>query len=364
MSKYTIKDIAQIAGVSTGTVSRVLNRAGNVAPGIYQRTMDAIKQTDYKPGTPGRKVGHSAKAYRHVAADTIAVLFSDMSLEWQHNPLWATYVAGIEKACRERNFHMNIYMGDRNIATEQMAAVLAERAAGALIKTTAKAPEYFASLNNAMPVVGFGAYMPSYSIPQVSIDNNAIGVVAADQLLKLGHHKIAFVNPESNRPDFIARAQGYIEVMKREGLYDSALLLEGQLPGEYPSRPLASPGDMSWVFEHFKRHGVHPSAVIFANDWHAYGFYRTCAARGISIPDDFSVVGMDNVGTLCDILNPSLSSMELPFMDVACFAANTLIDILQGAGKHLLGRSSAHYISGRFILRDSVKDLNAVAILN
>ena len=364
MSKYTIKDIAQIAGVSTGTVSRVLNRADNVAPGIYQRTMDAIRQTDYKPGTPGRKLGHSVKASRHVAADTIAVLFSDMSQEWQHNPLWATYVAGIEKACRERNFHMSIYMGDRNAAPEQMVANLSSRVAGALIKTTLKAPEFFSSLNNAMPVVGFGAYMPSYSIPQVSIDNNAIGVLAAEQLLRLGHRKIAFVNPEANRPDFIVRAQGYIEVMKREGLYDPPLLLERQLLAAHPSRPMTSPDDMSWVLEHFKQYGIQPSAVIFANDWHAYGFYRTCAARGIIIPDDFSVVGMDNVGTLCDILNPPLSSMELPFMDVACFAANTLIDILQGAGRHLLGRASAHYISGRFILRDSVKDLNAVSILN
>lgn len=364
MSKYTIKDIAQIAGVSTGTVSRVLNRAGNVAPGIYQRTMDAIRQTDYKPGTPGRKVGHSVKASRHIAADTIAVLFPDMSKEWQHNPLWASYVAGIEKACRERNFHMNIYMGERNIAAEQMVSNLSSRVAGALIKTSLKTPELFTSLNNAMPVVGFGAYMPSYSIPQVSIDNNAIGVVATEQLLKLGHRKIAFVNPEANRPDFIARSQGYIEVMKRECLYDSALLLERRQIVEELSRPRTTPDDMGWVLDHFKQHGTEPSAVIFVNDWLAYGFYRACAARGIIIPDDFSVVGMDNVGTLCDILNPPLSSMELPFMDVACFAANTLIDILQGAGRHLLGRASAHYISGRFILRDSVKDLNTAAILN
>jgi LacI family transcriptional regulator len=271
-----------------------------------------------------------------------------MGPSWKTNELWASYMAGLERACRERHFHLVLHMGDSAATPEEIAVDLSRRAAGVLLKVTERPPAYVELLARQLPIVGFGGYNPFCRIPQVSQDNRAAGMVAAERLLQRGHRRIAFVNHELHNLHFVGRSQGYTEFMKYRGLFVPELLLENG-PAVRPqlrNEPQATPPDMTAILDQLLALPERPTAVILANDWAAYGFYKACQVRKVRIPDDFSVVGFDDVGTLCEALSPALSSVALPFGDVAYFAACNLFDLIGGAAGHTRNLASVQYLPG------------------
>ena len=360
MSEYTIKDIARMVGVSTGTVSRVLNNADNIDPELYRRTMEVIRSTNYKQGSRGRRPGQRHNSGATLPErNTIAVISPEMSPAWKTNELWSSYMAGIERACRERHFHLVMYMAGGYSSEETMVGDIFRRSSGVLLKTGSRVPDYIGQLAGQMPVVGFGAYNPSCRIPQVALDNHAAGMIVTERLLRMGHRRIAFVNRELHSSIFVSRSHGYMEVMKREGAFIPELLLEsGAATYSGRSEPQSTPPDMTDILAHLLSLPEPPTAVIFANDWMAFGFYKACQAREIRIPEDFSVAGIDDVGSLCEVLSPTLASVAMPFELVAYFAACNLFDMLNGVGRHTCNVASVQYLPGELHERASIKVLS------
>lgn len=359
MSNYTIRDIAKMVGVSTGTVSRVLNNADNVDPEIYDRTMAAIKKTNYTPGSKGRKPGSKNISREGKATNVISVVSTRMSGAWEGSSLWMKYMEGVEKACRERDFHMIMYFANPLKSDREVMGELMERSSGCLWKSSGESTGYFRKLCANMPVVGFGAYDPLQPVPQVALDDYSAGVVATEKLIKMGHTRIAFVNPESHHKMFVARGQGYVGVMKHHGLFDPAMMFE--VPTEENDErimlPQSTPPDMGVALKAFLEVSPRPTAVIFANDWAAAGFYRTCKEHGVSIPDEFSVVGIDTTDSMCELLVPRLSSVAMPFSKVAYFAAMKLIDMISGIGSYQQNEASVQYLPGVFYDRESTRQI-------
>ena len=102
---------------------------------------------------------------------------------------------------------------------------------------------------------------------------------------------------------------------------------------------------------------TNPDTVILANDWAAFGFLQACAIRGVRIPDEFSIIGMDDSGNLCTLLKPTLSSVAMPFNRVSHFAACTLCDLIDGVGVHQRNTSSVVRIPGSLKQRDSIRTI-------
>lgn len=353
MARHTIRDIASLAGVSIGTVSRVLNQADNVDPTLRQRTLDIIREINYQPSLRGRPTEQTTeRPARKKAQPVLSVVFSEMGEAWRANVLWSSYMAGIERACRERDCICMLHFAGEELTAEK---VLRARSAGVLLKTPDLAPTYLQELADELPVVLFGGYNPQLPFPQVAIDNHAAGLLAVTRLLELGHRRIVFVNHQPERSMFISRAQGALEALEKAGLAQADSLL--QLPVYTPeqhTQPQATPPDMSAVLHEVLNRPQRPTALIFANDWAALGFYHCCAERGLGIPEMFSVVGMDDNLALCGAANPPLSSLALPFEKVAYFAACQLIDMIGGAGQHQRDTASALYIPGEFRARGSI----------
>ncbi len=359
MANYTVRDIARMVGVSVGTVSRVLNNADNVDPEIHRRTMEVVKATNYKQGNRGWRPGQrrSGKS-KTVSCRTLAVVFAGNTPEWKTNALSLSYMSGVEQACRERHYNMIAYMGGSYGSSKEMFADIAQRSAGILLKVSSNSSEELEGLSNLLPTVGFGFYNPLFKIPQVALDNHSAGVIATEKLLRAGHRRIAFVNNEQYNSMFVSRAQGYMQVMMREGLFDQKFMLQsGEKHSENITAPLKSPLPMNLELEKLLNMPEPPTAIVFANDWMAFGFYKACAESGIAIPDQFSVVGIDDAGSLGEMLSPTLTTMAMPFEQVACFAAGMLIDMMEGAGAFRRGVASVQYISGEFQQRNSMKSL-------
>ncbi len=351
MAEYTIKDIARMAEVSTGTVSRVLNNAGNVDPVLYERTMKVLKSTNYL----GEKRRRSNRTdYQGDAQNKICVVSPEMDSSWSKNTLWAEYLAGVQKACSSRNYKIEVQFAAPALTPRQMAEAVSG-GSGILLKVTTKVPEFVSYLPPELPVVCFGAYNPQLRYPQITMDNRGAGMYLAEHLLGLGHRRIAFVSRVGHRM-FVARLEGYMEAMRNAGCVDEKLVIELEEVDGSVKYPTKYPPKMDQALQRLMEISPRPTAVIFANDWEAAGFYQACAAAGISIADHFSICGIDN-DPICEVLTPRLSSMELPIAETAEFATSSLLDLIEGVGIHRLNRAYVQYLPGNYHERDSVKRL-------
>ena len=358
MADYSIRDIARMAGVSVGTVRRILNNAENVDEGIRRRTMEVIRQVNYRSGRRGRRAEQRGTAPSvPERTRSIALISPGMGSAWKSNELWASYMAGIETACQERRSRLTMYMADSK--QEDIVREIVRNADGILVKMEDTLPDYVKELITLLPAVGFGAAHNFDPLPQVIVDNNAGGVIAAEELLKRGHRRIAFVNHEACNEIFIARSNGYLEVMKSEGSFRPEYLIEfsARAKTKLAVEPEQTPPDMTGVLDRLLVLPERPTAVILANDWAAFGFLQACAIRGVRIPDEFSIIGMDDSGNLCTLLKPTLSSVAMPFNRVSHFAACTLCDLIDGVGVHQRNTSSVVRIPGSLKQRDSIRTI-------
>ncbi|WP_294506251.1 LacI family DNA-binding transcriptional regulator [uncultured Victivallis sp.] len=359
MAEYSIRDIARMAGVSVGTVSRILNHAENVDEGIRRRTMEVIRQVNYRSGRRGRRAeSRTSTLPQRERTHTLALISPGMGPAWKSNDLWTSYMCGIETACQERCCRLTLYMAEAN--REEISREIIRNTDGILIKMENPLPDYLKELITLLPAVGFGATHTFDPLPQVIVDNNAGGVIATEQLLRQGHRRIAFVNHEACNEMFIARSNGYLEVMKSTGNFRPEYLIEFSPPNREEGRavdPEQTPPDMSGPLERLLALPERPTAVIFGNDWAAFGFLTACQTRGIRIPDEFSIVGMDDTGSLCNLLKPTLSSVAMPFNRVSHFATCTLCDLIDGIGIHQRNTSSMIRIPGVLKQRDSIKTI-------
>lgn len=358
MAEYSIRDIARMAGVSVGTVSRILNHATNVDEGIRQRTMEVIRQVNYRSGRRGRRAAARSVTTAPDRTRTLALISPGMGSAWKSNELWTSYMAGIEAACQERRCRLTLYMADAK--QEDITREISRNSDGLLIKMENALPDYLKELITLLPAVGFGAAHTIDPLPQVIVDNNAGGLLATERLLKLGHRRIAFINHEAFNEMFIARSNGYLEVMKSTGHFRPEYLIEFSPQNREEGRavdPEQTPPDMSEALNRLLAIPERPTAVIFGNDWAAFGFLTACRMRGIRIPEEFSIVGMDDTGSLCTLLQPTLSSVAMPFNQVSHFAACTLCDLIEGIGTHQRNTSSVIRIPGVLKQRDSIKTI-------
>ncbi len=359
MVEYSIRDIARLAGVSVGTVSRILNNASNVDEEIRQRTMDVIHRVGYRSGRRGRRAERNAAVYLPKRTYRIALLSPGMSPAWKSNDLWASYMDGIETACRERGGRITMYMADAK--QEDIVREIVRNTDGILVKVEEVLPGYVKELVSLLPAVGFGTALSLEALPQVVVDNNTSGVIAAEQLLKYGHRRIAFINHEARKNAFIARSNGYLEAMKSAGQFRPEYFFEitGKMQAQ-PAEPELTPPDMTEVLDRMLSLPERPTAVIAANDWAAFGFLRACEARGIRVPEEFSLMGMDGTGQLCSLLKPALSTVAMPFNRVSHFGCCMLCDLIDGVGLHQRNTSSVIRIPGEFQKRDSIHSIEQI----
>ncbi len=358
MTEHTIRDLAKMAGVSVGTVSRVLNEAGNIDPEIRERTLEAIRQANYQLKPRGRRPvsGAARPVNKRKALKNILVIAPEMTPEWASHELWLDYMSGVKKACQERGYAPLACMSDHFEEALAQLSGPSRIACGAMLKTGDKLLPDINKADPSAPIVGFGTYRPELPIPQVSIDDYEAGACAANALLELGHREIAFVSVDAESQRFVNRSQGFAGALKRAGVFKQELIIEERATADR-SLPQKAPPELRAQLKRLLEAPKRPTAIMFVNDWTALGFYKACEAEGLRIPEDFSVMGMDDMGA-CQLASPPLSSVALPFKDISYFAANTLFDMIEGAGRHLRGRTSVQYMPAQVRRRASLAEVN------
>ena len=351
----TIRDVASHAGVSVGTVSKIINGSRNVSPALYQRTMEAIKAKRYTPRTVTQFGNYNVpKSKSGLRTSNIGLLFYPTPLRWKSSQIYLEYLSGVESGCSARGYHPLVECIPASRCEEPPRFIAEGKVDGVLVKGQAISAEYARELGRVCPVVLLNDYNPSLQVPQVVCDNHGAASCLVDHLLGLGHRRIAFVNIQPGHGQFINRAYGYCSAMKIHRLFDPSLLIELDLFGadfDYDRMDMPS---MEPAVDAVLQLNPRPTAVIFANDWAASESYKAFRARGIRVGPDISVVGFDNLLPLCELMDPPLASVMIPFREIAELAATVLIDQIEGTPQPAAKTPHLQMIPGKVIRRDSI----------
>jgi LacI family transcriptional regulator len=314
----SIRDVAGRAGVSVGTVSNVLNRPEAVSEGTRQRVLDAIEALGFVRNESARhlRAGHSR---------TIGLVVLDIA-----NPFFTDVARGVEDAVNAEGLAVILCNSDdqRDKEAAYLDVLSEQRVQGVLITPTAEMnPALEAMRARCVPVVLLDRRATDPEQCSVAVDDVLGGRLAADHLLERGHRRIAFVGGASGLPQVQERHEG-VELAVREFLgsdshFDRALTVlspdaltvaGGRQAGEHIIGMPAS---------------RRPTAAICANDLIALGMLQEMVRHGVRVPEDFAIVGYDDIDFAAAAAVP-LSSVRKPRQELGRRAAELLLDEARG----------------------------------
>jgi len=306
----TIKEVAQHAGVSVATVSRVVNNKGYVSDDLRQRVQDAMRLLDYKPSAVARSL-------RRQESLTIGVLVPGM-----HQPFFATLAHVIQRTLFERNYRTLMCSSeeDGDKETEYVDMLVRQRVDGAIIAPTGQESEAIKMISAKIPVVLVDRDLPHIEVNRILANNYQGGYDAIEHLINLGHRRIAIIGGPPYSDAMQQRTRGADQAMHDAGLaFDPALVIMSDLI-EF---------DMGFrsALHIFKNHTPIPTAIFALNDVVAVGIMHAAAEVGLRLPDDLSVIGFDDI-PLAQYMIPSLTTIAQPIYEMGERAAQLLLNRL------------------------------------
>jgi LacI family transcriptional regulator len=337
--KHNIEDIARLAGVSRGTVSRVLNEHPSVNADTRARVLDVIEQLNYRPNFSAR----------HMRTDSSNLVgFGLITDEVITTPYAVDMIRGAQEALwMQGKVMLVVNAGYGTDLTEASLAALLERRVEGIIYATMfhRAVELPPQMSQ-VPIVLANCYATDRSHSSVVPDEHAGGYAATNALLRKGHRRIAFINlgaPPGRLPPAPAatgRLAGYQQALAEYDIPFDATLLRytDQMPSTnyrlaYELMRLSDP----------------PTAIFCGNDRTAMGCYGAFSALGLRIPDDVAVVGFDNQIGIADGLYPPLTTVQLPHYEMGQWAVQYLM-----SDKDPLAPPIQHLIDCPLVERESV----------
>ena len=301
MAQVSIKQVAEIAGVSIATVSRCINFPEQVRERTRVKVQEAILKTGYTPNT-------IAQSFRRGRTNVIMVVMPSIG-----DPFFTEVMRGIRAVVAEHEYSIIISETNFNTMTaEEVGAMMVSRQADGFILLASIFPfgnEVLARAEKRSQPAVIGCETISASladIPSVHIDNVAAAREATDFLISNGHEKIAFISGQSTSLLTKDREFGYRAAMHKAHLtIEDGWVLEGNLSIEGAATAC------SQLLEHPEQ----PTAIFCANDEMAFGCMHEIRKQGLSVPQDISVMGFDDI-RYAAVMEPALTTISQPAMQI------------------------------------------------
>jgi len=345
----TIKDIAREAGVSTATVSYVINGSKPVMPEKRQRVLDVISKTNYQPN-------RVAKSLRTQKTNSIGVLAEDI-LAFPT----ARIMNGISEYMEQTDYH--ILLSDLRMMDslfnqydqiihqkDKINQALSFLLFGAKVDAVIYIGMFDRDISgiitymNKPLVIAYSTSTDSDAC-SVTYDNEAVSAQLASSLIESGHERIAVITGLAHTAPAQLRLKGINRAFKEAGLIlDSALVRNGNWERD------SGYTCMKDLLEQ-ERESL-PTAVLAMNDLMAVGVMDALKEANISVPGDISVVGFDN-REVSEFVFPKLTTVEIDMKAIGYTAAEVVTQKLSGFGQYA-GEHSV-VIPSKLVLRDTVK---------
>lgn len=327
-----IVDVAKRAGVSAATVSRVLNDSSLVSEKTKQKVRQAIEELDYHPHA-------AAKQLRSQRTMTIGVIVPDIIVSY-----FSEIIKGIENAAYARKYKVIICDSDNELEKEmEYLGLLSNRTVdGMILVTPFVSDEVIKDYSQKGYVLGvIGREIDDDVILSCKTNNVQFSETAVCHLIEQGHKQIAYIGGFSDSMENYERMEGYLKALKDNRIPFKPSLID--------SGHFQESGGYEAAMRLFDRKEPF-TAVYTANDEMALGVYRACREKGLRIPEDLAVVGVDN-NRITGYIVPSLSTVEQPKYEMGVCLAEKLIDQLNESDQS--GGSKRTVINARLIIRES-----------
>ncbi len=326
----SIKEVAEVAGVSTATVSRVLANRPHVRPELYERVMAAVAKLEYRPNLVARSL-------RSQQSNTIGLIVSDI-----RNPFFTSISRAVEDAAYAQGYRVILCNTDDN--PEKEAAYLClmhdEHIAGAIFSPTRPALANLAALTNGFPTVLVDRSLKNGSVDAVLLDNVMAGYDLTAHLIAQGYQRIGALFGEESTTGR-ERRQGYEAALREHGVAPVAKLCKF-VPARKETGYVAALELLDAAQP--------PDAIFTSNSLLTAGALQAIRERQLTIPGDVALVGFDET-IWTSLLQPTITVMEQPTDEIGKTATELLLQRIANPnrpprtvtlkGQLLVGGSSA-----------------------
>jgi LacI family transcriptional regulator len=304
----TIRDVAERAGVSVATVSKVINRRYGVASGTEARVRTVIQELGYQASLV-------AQSLRNHRTNVLGILVADLE------PFSAEFLKGAGDAIRGSGFELVVYSAGGQ-AGDQVGweSRYLSRLSGTLLDGAVLVTPTVVDVRVDVPVVAADPHSGPCVLPTIDSDNLSGAGLAVGHLLGLGHRRIAMLSGRADLQSAQLRELGYRRALEAVGL---PVVEEFVVSGAFDH-------DVSVAAARGLLGGVgRPSAIFAGNDLSAIAAIEVAGELGLRVPEDLSVVGFDNIpeSALC---SPPLTTVDQPIRVMGQRAVELLIRLVRG----------------------------------
>jgi len=314
MGTPTVKDVAKQAGVSVATVSRVVNRQGNVSQEVRDRVKRAVESLGYQPS-------RTAQRLRAKRGHVIGLVISDIQ-----NPYFTAVARGIEDVAYRHGHSLILCNTDEDAEKERLYldVMRAEAVAGVILATTLEEnPEVRRLVEGGIPVVAMDRRLSDPGIDSVLVDSVQGTLDLMAHLIDLGHRRIGFIGGPTTITTMRERRDGYVLAHQQRGLAVSLELMRFANPKQAGGYACA---------QELLQLQTPPTAILAGNNLMTMGALVALRERGWRIPEDISLVCFSDMPWF-GLLQPPLTVIYQPDYELGQRAAELLVERLEQPNK-------------------------------
>ncbi|AVF63780.1 substrate-binding domain-containing protein [Vibrio sp. 2026] len=304
----TMKDIAKLAGVSTSTVSHVINKTRFVSEEISERVNNAAKELNYYAPSA---LARSLKVNR---TKTIGMLVTTST-----NPFFGEVVKGVERSCYQKGYSLILCNteGDNERMRQSINTLLQKRVDGLILMCSSLEGERIDVFERYpdIPVVVMDWGPMLFTSDKIQDNSLRGGYLAAKYLIDCGHTEIGCITGPLIKHQAQMRYEGYKRAMNEAGLeFNANWIIESdfECEGGYQA------------FKKMAQRGALPSSIFVSNDMMAMGVINAANELDIKVPDDLSIIGYDDIH-IAKFMSPSLTTIHQPKYRLGQAAVETLV---------------------------------------
>lgn len=314
----------------------MLNGKKDVSSITRKRIEKKIKKLGYNPSGIARGLVLQK-------TNTIGLIIPDVS-----NPFFPEVIKGIEKKCKDIGYSLILYDTDNDIKEEEKAINLlrSKQVDGIILSLSQKNKNILKKLEEKnYPIVQIDRKIKNSKYPAVIINNEKSAYTATNYLIKQGHTKIGHITGNLNTETANNRLNGFKKAMKQNNLsLNKKWILEGDYSKDSGSNNMRKIIDLK----------DRPTALFIANDLMAFGAYETIYKCNYNIPNDFSIIGHDNIN-ITSFVRPMLTTMDQPKFLLGQIAVQKLENIIEKKEDNIILEDTI--LKNKIVIRESVKNI-------